>query len=190
MTFWAFGYSGFGLSALFKPMSAELGFSRAVTSPAGSIGHLVGGLEGPIVGWFVDKLGPQKVVLFGVFLFGLGLILMYFVNSLWAFYLFWGVILGMGTNMCAGLPIMKAITNWFVRKRGLAMGIRMMVSAAFILPLVTWFIITWGWRMTCVIGGVVMWLIGLPLVWFAIKDQRPEFYGLLPDGAPYDSTIP
>ncbi len=37
--------------------------------------------------------------------------------------------------------------------------------------------------MTCVTGGVVMLLIGLPLAWFCIKQHRPEYYGLLPDGA-------
>lgn len=183
MNLWGAGFSTYGLSALFKPMSTELGMSRAATSVVTSIARLEGGIEGPVVGWFVDKLGPRKVGLVGVFLFGLGFILMYFVNSLWSFYLVWGIIIGIGQNMGSGLPIMKAITNWFVRKRGLALGLRMMLTAALLTPLVTFFITTWGWRMACVIGGLGMWLVGLPLFWFGVKDQRPEFYGLLPDGA-------
>ncbi|MFC1847617.1 MFS transporter, partial [Chloroflexota bacterium] len=44
-------------------------------------------------------------------------------------------------------------------------------------------IVTQGWRLTCVIGGLVIWFAFLPLVWFFIKEHRPEYYGLLPDGA-------
>lgn len=44
-------------------------------------------------------------------------------------------------------------------------------------------IVTIGWRMTCVIGGLGTWFIGLPLIYFLVKPHRPEYYGLLPDGA-------
>jgi cyanate permease len=30
---------------------------------------------------------------------------------------------------------------------------------------------------------LVLWFVGLPLVWFFIRSRRPEHYGLLPDGA-------
>ncbi len=79
-----------------------------------------------------------------------------------------------------------AISNWFVRKRGLALGVKMVfagLSGAVVLPLVAWLISTQGWRVTCLIGGVVMWAVGLPLAWFFLKPHRPEYYGLLPDGA-------
>jgi cyanate permease len=44
-------------------------------------------------------------------------------------------------------------------------------------------IVTVGWRMTCVVGGIVMIVIGFPLVHFFVKKHGPEHYGLLPDGA-------
>ena len=75
---------------MFKPIAADLGISRAVTSVAASIGRFEGGLEAPITGWATDKFGPKWVIIFGCFLIGIGLILMYFVNSLWAFYVVWG----------------------------------------------------------------------------------------------------
>lgn len=180
------GYYTYGFSALFKPISAELGFSRTATSIPASIGRLEGGFEAPITGWVTDRFGPKWIVLLGVFLIGSGLVLMYFVNSLWAYYVVWGVILGTGINIGLSLPIDKSIANWFVKKRGLALGIRMVfsgLSGVMVMPIVAWLITVSGWRTACLIGGLVMWAVGLPLAWFFLKKDRPEHYGLLPDGA-------
>ncbi len=186
ITLWVAGYYTFGISALFKPIASDLGLSRAATSVPSSIGRLEGGLEAPLAGWLVDRFGPRWVVLLGVFGAGLALILMNFIDSLWAFVIVWGVMLGTAHNFTSGVPQDKAITNWFVKKRGLALGIKAAVaglSGALVLPLVAWLITIQGWRMTCLVGGVVMWLVGLPLAWFCLKQRRPEYYGLLPDGA-------
>lgn len=186
ITLWGTGYYYIGGSALFKPIASELGFSRATTSVAASIGRFEGGFESPLTGWITDKFGPRWIITLGVFTVGLGLILMKFIDSLWAYYLVWGIITGTGVNIAMSVPVDKAITNWFVKKRGLALSIKWMCSGlavAGVLPLIAWLISTQGWRMACFIGGIVMWVAGLPLAWFCVKQHRPEYYGLLPDGA-------
>jgi len=186
LNLWGHGFRTYGFSALFKPIASELGFSRAVTSAAASVSRLQGGFEAPLSGWASDRYGPRWIVISGVFLIGVGLILMSFMNSMWVYYIVWGVLVGTGTNMALGLPADVAIANWFVKKRGLAMSTKWVfsgLSGVLILPLVAWLINTQGWRMTCAIGGVVMGLVGLPLAWFFFKQHRPEYYGLLPDGA-------
>ena len=185
LALWGHGYHSYGFSALFKPISTELGFSRATTSVAASIGRLEGGFEAPLAGWVTDRFGPRWIVLFGVFLIGLSLILMNYIDSLWAFLVVWGVMLGTGINIALAIPLHTAIANWFVKKRGLASGIQIVfsgLSGVLVMPLIAWLIIVYGWRITLDIGGVVMWLVGLPLVWFFLKQRRPEYYGLLPDG--------
>jgi len=185
LAFWGHGYHSYGFSALFKPISSELGFGRATTSVAASIGRLEGGFEAPLSGWITDRFGPRWIVIFGIVVMGLSLVLMNFINSLWAFYVVWGVMFGTGFNTAVTLPLDTAISNWFVRKRGLALSIKMVfsgLSGVLVLPLVAWLISTQGWRMTCLIGGLVMVLVGLPLAWFFLKQHRPEYYGLLPDG--------
>ena len=192
LAFWGHGYHAYGFSALFKPIASELGFSRAATSVAASIGRLEGGLEGPLSGWITDRFGPRWIILVGVFIIGLSLILMNYINSLWAFYVVWGVMLGTGINIALAIPLHTAIANWFVKKRGLASGIQWVfsgLSGVVTLPLIAWLIITQGWRITCVVGGVVMLLVGLPLVWFFLKQRRPEYYGLLPDGATTEEEV-
>ncbi len=110
---------------------------------------------------------------------------MYYVHSAWAYFLAWGVITGIGNN-AKMLPVEVAITNWFVKKRGLAMGIRWTLNGlagVVVVPLVAWLIVRQGWRTTCLFGGLITLVVGLPLAWFSFKNHRPEYYGLLPDGA-------
>ena len=118
-------------------MSSELGFSRAETSIAAGIGRLEGGIESPLVGWITDRFGPKWIVFFGVFLIGLSLILMNYIDSLWAFYTVWGIMLGSGVNIALATPLQVAIANWFVKKRGLASSIQIGISGlsgALVLP--------------------------------------------------------
>ncbi|MFC2006580.1 MFS transporter [Chloroflexota bacterium] len=187
LNLWGMGYYAYGFSALFKPISSELGWSRAVTSVPASIGRFEGGIEGPLSGWATDKFGPRWVVMLGVFIMSMGLIMMGFIKSLWAFYIAWGVLVGTGVNIASSVPLDTTITNWFVKKRGLALSIKWVfagLSGVVTLPIIAWLISTQGWRMTCFIGGVVMLLIGLPIARFWFKPRpRPEYYGLLPDGA-------
>jgi MFS family permease len=186
LSFWMGGYRVYGLSALFKSIAGELGFSRTVMSVPQAIGTFEGGIEGPIAGWVTDKFGPRWIMLLGVVMFGFSLIAMYYITSLWAFYVVWGVLLGTGMNIAQSVPSDTTISNWFVKKRGLALGTKTLLqglSGVLVLPLIA-FLLDWqGWRVTCVIGGWVILVVGLPMVWFLIKPRRPEYYGLLPDGA-------
>jgi sugar phosphate permease len=186
VTFWAHGYYTQGFSALFRPLSTDLGLSRATTSVASSIGSFAAGIEAPLAGWFTDRFGPRRVIFFGTLLMGLGLMSMWLVNSTWAFFLVWGGIVATGLNVGMAIPVDKAISNWFVRKRGLALSARALMqglATMAVLPMIAWLLTVVGWKATCLFGGAVMCLVGLPLVWLLVKDQRPEFYGMMPDGA-------
>ncbi|MFC2011259.1 MFS transporter [Chloroflexota bacterium] len=179
------GFYGYGFSVFFKPLADDLGFTRAVTSVAAGIGRLEGGLESPLTGWLADKFGPRWIIVAGTCVVVIGLVLMNFINSLWSFYLVWGITIGFGLNLAHTIAVDKALANWFVRKRGLAIGTRFVligIGGVIALPVVTWLVTTYGWRITCLVWGGVM-LAGIPLLWLFVKQNRPEYYGLLPDGA-------
>ncbi|MFC2069819.1 MFS transporter, partial [Chloroflexota bacterium] len=129
--------------------------------------------------------GPKWVIFTGVFISAAGLVLMKYIDSLWAFYLVWGVLIGTGINLSMTIAMDKMITNWFISKRGLAHGIKFALiglCGVIVVPIITWQVEELGWRITCLILGGILFVC-LPFVLFTIKQQRPEYYGLLPDGA-------
>ena len=186
LALWGFGYNAYGISVLFKPISEELGFTRAATSIVSSIGRFQGGIESPLTGWITDRWGAKWLIICGVTIMTLALLLMQFVHSLLAFYLVWGGLLSIGANITLTLPLDVTISNWFVKKRAKALSIKWIfsgLSGSLVMPLIAWMTKTYDWRTACTVGGVVMGVVGLPIAWFWIKPRRPEYYGLLPDGA-------
>lgn len=60
---------------MLKPISQELGLSRAAASIPASIGRLEGGFMSLLAGWITDKFGPRGLILTGVLLTSLSLAL-------------------------------------------------------------------------------------------------------------------
>ncbi|MFC2005314.1 hypothetical protein ACFLUY_03720 [Chloroflexota bacterium] len=56
----------YGFSNYFKPLVNEFGWSRAAVSMGTSLSRLEGALEAPLVGYLIDKVGPRKLMLFGI----------------------------------------------------------------------------------------------------------------------------
>jgi MFS family permease len=176
----------YGFTAFFNPILNEFGWTRAATSFAFSLQRLEGGIIAPIAGYFIDRLGPRKMSIFSVILFGLGFVMMSRIDSLLDFYVAF-IIASIGHS--AGFYAVGATTvsTWFVRKRGKAMGFVTggVCMAGFLLPVIVWLINRYGWRNSLLIAGVVMWIIGIPLS--LVFRKRPEDYGMLPDGDSPDS---
>jgi len=183
------GFTGYGVSVIFKPLAADLGLTRAATAWATGIGRLQGSIEAPITGWLSDRFGPKWVIVVGICFISTGLVLMNFVDSAWSYYVVWGVVTAVGTNLALTIAIDKALTDWFIRKRGLAFGIRFVIigiCGVIVLPIITWLVTTHGWRIACLVWAGVMFT-GIPFSWYFVKQKRPEYYGLLPDGVTVES---
>ena len=106
----------------FKPMISEFGWTRALTSGAFSLAAILSGVVAAFMGWLNDKFGSRVVMsLCGLFL-GLGCIFMSQTESLWDFYVYYGIILGLA--MGGGfIPLISTVTRWFAADRGLMTGI-------------------------------------------------------------------
>ena len=179
--FWGAGVFGLGFTAFFTPLVREFQWSYAATSFAASFRSLESGIAAPVVGFLTDRFGARRLIVMGVVLAGLGCMLLSRINSLWSYYATF-VLVSIGLSMAFPLPGFTAVTNWFSRRRGIAMGI---VTAALsaggvLIPLITWLITRYGWRETLVIIGIGWWVLGIPLS--LMVRQRPERYGYLPDG--------
>ena len=179
------GFNIYGFSVFFKDLATDLGLNRAITALAAGIGRLEGGITSPLVGWLSDKFGPRGPVVVGICITGTGMILMNFITEVWHYYVAWGVLIGMGLNIGLTVAVDKAITNWFIRRRGLAQGIKFALIGVFtiiVLQIVNSLVLSQGWRTTCLIWGMVMFVC-IPFAFVFVRPQRPEYYGMLPDGA-------
>ena len=183
--FVAVGFGNMAFSVLFKPIATDLGLDRAITSIAAGMQSAVGGILILAGGWASDKYGPRRVMMVGAVTLGLGCMSMYFVNSLWSLLFAWGILVGGGFMLGFTIIMDRAIINWFVKKSGVALNIKFGIQSLaglLLLPLVALLVLNHGWRITCVIAGIVIFAVTIPLTWFFVKPQRPEFYGLTPDG--------
>jgi MFS family permease len=95
------------------------------------------------------------------------------------------VLVGGGTVCLGYTGHALFLPNWFVRRRGLAIGVAFSgvgVGAVLILPWLQRLIASAGWRAACLAmaGLVVVTLAPLNL----LTRRRPEDIGLLPDGDP------
>jgi sugar phosphate permease len=164
----------------------EFGWSRAELSGAFSVASVESGVLGPVVGWMLDRYGPRAVMLLGIAMLGGGLVAFAFIESLLSFYLVYFV-MALGTTLGGFLGITTALVSWFSRHRAKALGIAQIGFAAggLLVPVTVVCIEEFGWRQTAFASGLLMWAVGLPLT--MLMRGRPEHYGEMPDGAPYEA---
>jgi sugar phosphate permease len=171
-----------GFSLFFPGLQGEFSTNRAALSGAISLSQLEGGMLGPVGGYLVERYGPRRMMTIGVVMMGIGYVLMSMVSSLVMFYIVFLAIISVGMSIGIRVPAMVAPANWFIKKRGRALGIAMTGSGlgGFFLPIIGWLIASYGWRPTMVIAGITIWVLGFPIA--RVMRRRPEEYGLLPDG--------
>ena len=168
------GIGHVGFSAYFLPLTREFGVSHTRISVAFALRTLEGGLEGPIIGYLVDRLGGRMMVLIGVLLGGAGYLLMAFTNS---YMLFLVVFLGL-VSLGVSVPhhgLFATINQWFRRRLGLAMSLAISGSAIggfIITPMVAWIVINQSWRQASVFSGILLLCLGLPLV-LMVRNPKP-----------------
>jgi sugar phosphate permease len=164
-------------------LASERGWSKTALSGAAALQSAETAIIGPLMGWLIDRIGPQRLIQIGVIVFGLGLIGLGFIQSLLGFY---GAVLtiALGTSMCGYFPINVAIIHWFERKRGRALAGSSMGLAlgGLLVPLVAASMLSFGWRATAIGSGVLAIVLGVPLSRYF--RGRPADLGETIDGEP------
>lgn len=182
---WGYGSWYYGMSALFKPLIAEYGWTRAQLSAAFSMRSIEGGLEGPLGGMLIDRYGPRMITIISTVIASIGLLLILFVRNIWQFVIVWGFVVSLGFNLGLYDTVNAAVAKWFVRKRGRALSLVAIgggLGGPVVVPVMTWIIINHGWRTALMFVALSTLVVCLPLAWFWMRDEPPESYGLLPDG--------
>ena len=174
------------LSIFLKPITEELGVSRGAFSLIRTFEIGVAAIIVPLLGPWIDRHGGRGIIVLGVLMEGTGLLLSSLVQSFWQFVLVRCSLVIAGEALLGSLVINVTIAQWFVRKRGRAMGIANLGTgiAKFSIPLVaaSLFVLI-GWRGTwAVFGAIAPLLVVVPALIFVRRS--PEDVGLRPDGEP------
>lgn len=169
-------------------LEREFGWTRTQLGLALTFTRIEGGLMGPVEGYLVDRLGARRMVMIGLLVLAAGFLLFSQVNSLWLFYLSY-VVMAVGQGFGGWLSLMTMLNNWFVRKRATAIGwanVGSRLGALILVPAIAWAIDPddpqVGWRTTAMLLGLFTLIVAIPVS--SLIRNRPQEYGLLPDGAP------
>ncbi|MCH7607020.1 MAG: MFS transporter [Chloroflexi bacterium] len=173
------------ISVFVKPIGDELGWSRGEIALAFTTGTLVGLALSGLVGKQLDRYGARAaVVVAGMIVAGV-LVGLAFMQEVWQFWLLFGS--GRAAALAGiNLGTSVAVVNWFVRRRGRAVGFLSMSlrGGQALFPLLIVAIIAgYSWRHAFGVLAVISLVFVVTPAWLFLR-RRPEDMGLLPDGDP------
>ena len=180
-------FNSFGV--FFKPLETGFVWSRAVVSSAMSFSFLVAGIASILMGELSDRFGPRLVMTGGGVLLGVGYLLMSRVSTLWEYYLYCTLIIGIGISG-TDVVVLSTTARWFVKKRSMltgvikvGTGVGMMIMPLFINRLIT----QYGWRSTFLFLGVIILIVYVACSQFLVRG--PVKMGLSPDGVRNENPL-
>jgi sugar phosphate permease len=171
-------------AVFFSPMLEEFGWSRGDTAMMMSLNILTYGFMAPIAGVLGDRWRPRVLIPFGIVILGVSTAGCTFATRLWHFYFLFGFLMSIGTAL-SGWPIFApALMNWFVRRRGLVLGLGSMGSGlSFVYSILVEISIRHlGWRHTFLGLSLILVVTLLPLL-FLFFFYHPQDKDMLAYGA-------
>jgi MFS family permease len=162
-------------------LSDEMGWSKTTLSGAAALQSVEAAIIGPILGWIMDRFGPQNMIRVGLVFFSAGLLLLSQVNVVGSFYIS-AILMAIGASLSGYFPLSVALVQWFEKFRARALSIMSLGLAmgGLAVPLIAWSMHQWGWRATAAGSGFLVLIFGLPMA--GIIRRRPEDHGEHVDG--------
>ncbi len=156
----------FLLIVAMKDIAATFDWPRTIPSTAYAFQFLGGGIGGILMGWWLDRSGMGKPALLGAIMIGLGMAIVSQVVNAWQFLAVYGLIIGFLGNATMFSPLLANTTRWFVRYRGLAVGIvasGQSIAGAIWPPIFEYGLFAYGWRDTYLYFGMFAIATMVPL---------------------------
>ncbi len=171
-------------SVFILPLEDEFGWRRDVISAALAINVLLFGLTAPFAAALMDRFTVRKVVMSALTVIGIGALLTIWMNKSWHLMLLWGVVVGIGTGSMALVFAATIANRWFVKKRGLVIGVLTAAGASgqlVFLPTLARLAQDPGWRASSVMISIAAFLM-VPLIYLFLKED-PQSINTTPYGA-------
>src|SRR3954467_10831440 len=91
-------------------LQAERGWSKTALSGAAALQQMEAAILGPVLGWFIDRFGPQGMIRIGVITFGIGFLMLSTIDTLAGFYGAF-IVMAIGSSFCGFFPINVALIH-------------------------------------------------------------------------------
>ena len=166
----------FTFGVFLKPIMADMGWQRSTASFALAVGEFVAAFAVPILGRMMDRWTIRKVALPGIVAFSACLLLMSQTPHSLAVFTIFFTLTSIAGAIQTPLGYTKAVSAWFDRRRGLALGATLAgvgLGGIFIPQLANYFIAQFGWRGAYAILGCMVLVIAFPAVALFIREPRP-----------------
>ena len=166
-----------------EPFEQEFDWGRPSISFAFAMSLFLYGLSGPFMAAFVERFGLRKVMLYSMGLLVIGLSLTFVMKTEWQLMLIWGVMIGVGSGLFLTVLSAQVANRWFVKRRGLAVGILMAATATgqlVLLPVLAWLVSEYSWRTAILLIfslGILMFIL-----LFIFMRNYPRDVGIPPLG--------
>lgn len=170
------------MNAFMEPLCEARYWTRTDISLAPAYATIFGLMAQMVFGTIVNRIGARTLMLAGSFVASIAFFLLFRSESLWQFYLFF-IILYIANAAYGGIVASTSVNNWFIIKRGHAMGLAtagVSFSGAVLPPLVMIMILRMGMEPASAIIALMVIIVG-PVAWLVVKNW-PEDMGLSPDG--------
>jgi MFS family permease len=166
-----------------KPVSESLGFTRGGFTLYFTIAALAMMVMAPVMGKLLERYDIRVVMTISTSIMAASFALFSQCRTLTQFYVL-AVFLGIGSAGSHIIPVSMMITNWFIDRRGLAMGIVFAatgVGGMIFNPLANWIILHYGWQAAYLAFGLTIGILSIPTAVFIVR-AKPADKGLLPYG--------
>jgi MFS family permease len=167
----------YSFGVFFMPVLNEFNWSRGLMSGNMFMLGLGSAVGTPLSGWLADKFGFRPVMVSLAGLLGLAFILTSKIQTLLQFYLLNGLLVGLTAGVFWALPV-SLVSRWFIRRQGMALGIATsgIGVGTIIMPLLlTHLIYNYGWRISYIVCGLLVWLVCVPVSWFVMHRPAHDY---------------
>ncbi len=171
------------IGVFYTPVSQSLKVLKGTFALHATLSTLATALTSLKISKVIKKHSYKKILFIGVILSSGATWLMSYCTSVYSFYIS-GILRGIGVGIYGMVPITVVITNWFDKKHGLAISLALSfsgLSGAIFSPLLSSWIIRYGWKMTYRFMAICIFILVLPalIIPWNIDPQKED---LLPYG--------
>jgi MFS family permease len=176
------GLALYGLPNYYPSFIKQLGWSAGDVTLGNMLGKLIiGPAFGFLVGRMIERRGPRLSMVVGLLAAGGAVAALGTINN-YSFFLLLYCFNALGYVMAGPLPSQVLLSQNFDEKRGTAMGIAYLgigLGATFGPQITKYLLDRFGWRTALNILGLIIVLVGMPLV-LAIRKQDSTTAGASP----------